>query len=121
MADEMMMHIGELAERTGLSLRTLRHWDEVGLVRASGRTSGGFRLYTTSDEQRVMLVRSMKPMGFTLEEMAELVRAADVSPSDPLAEMEPERASYFLVESIRRRDKLIRHLEGAEAFVARIS
>ena len=37
-ANASTMHIGELAERVGLSLRSLRHWDELGLVRASGRT-----------------------------------------------------------------------------------
>ena len=39
-----LMHIGEVAERTGLSLRTIRHYDEVGLLPALGRTDGGFRL-----------------------------------------------------------------------------
>ena len=39
-----VMQIGEVAARTGLSLRSLRHWEEVGLLRPSGRTDGGFRL-----------------------------------------------------------------------------
>ncbi len=43
------MHIGELADRTGLSNRTIRHYDEVGLLHPSGRTEGGFRLYTDTD------------------------------------------------------------------------
>lgn len=43
------MHIGELAERTGLSLRTIRHYDEIGILKASGCTEGGFRIYTTAD------------------------------------------------------------------------
>jgi len=71
------MHIGAVAERTGLSLRTLRHWDEVGLVTPSGRTDGGFRLYTESDVDRILLVRRMKPLGFSLDEMAELLDVAD--------------------------------------------
>jgi DNA-binding transcriptional MerR regulator len=44
-----MMQIGEAAERVGLSLRTIRHWDEVGLVVPSARSNGGFRLYTEAD------------------------------------------------------------------------
>ena len=71
------MHIGELADRTGLSLRTLRHYDEIGLLKASGRSEGGFRLYTASDLSRLMLIRRMKPLGFTLEEMAELLLLID--------------------------------------------
>ena len=54
------MHIGEVAERTSLSLRTLRHYDEIGLVIPSGRTEGGFRLYAEDDVARLMLVRRMK-------------------------------------------------------------
>ena len=69
---EATMHIGELAERTGLSLRTIRHYDEVGLLEPTGRTVGGFRLYTHDDFTRLMVIRRMKPLGFTLEEMTEL-------------------------------------------------
>jgi MerR family copper efflux transcriptional regulator len=68
------MHIGELAEKTGLSLRTIRHYDEVGLLEPTGRTVGGFRLYTQDDLARLLLIRRMKPLGFTLEEMTELLR-----------------------------------------------
>src|SRR6478735_5649461 len=71
------MHIGAVASRTGLSLRTLRHYDEVGLVRPSGRTDGGFRLYTEQDVERLLVVRRMKPLGFTLEEMADLLEISD--------------------------------------------
>jgi hypothetical protein len=49
------MHIGEVAARTELSLRSLRHWDEVGLLRPSGRTDGGFRLYTEADVEKILL------------------------------------------------------------------
>jgi MerR family copper efflux transcriptional regulator len=71
------MHIGELADRSQMSLRTIRHYDEVGLLKPSGRTEGGFRLYTERDFTRLMVIRRMKPLGFTLEEMAELLRVID--------------------------------------------
>ena len=115
-----MMHIGELAERTDLSLRTLRHWDEVGLLRASGRTEGGFRLYSPEDEQRVLLIRRMKPLGFTLEEMTELLAALDASPRDPMAGLEESRATYFRDETERRREKIARQLTAADEFLALI-
>ncbi|WP_413318075.1 MerR family transcriptional regulator [Agrococcus sp. 1P02AA] len=114
------MHIGELAERTGLSLRSLRHWDEVGLVRASGRTEGGFRLYTEDDEQRVRLIMRMKPLGFTLDEMAELARALDVSPTDALAGMPADRADYYRTETRARRERLASQLAAADDFLRRI-
>ena len=68
------MQIGELAERTEMSLRTIRHYDEVGLLTPSGRSEGGFRLYTHDDYLRLMVIRRMKPLGFSLDEMAELLR-----------------------------------------------
>ncbi len=71
------VHIGEVAARTELSLRTIRHYDEVGLVTPSARTSGGFRLYTADDIARLMLIRRMKPLGFTLEQMRTLLAATD--------------------------------------------
>ncbi|MFI7705474.1 MerR family transcriptional regulator [Nonomuraea sp. NPDC049480] len=71
------MHIGQVAARTELSLRTIRHYDEVGLVRPSARSQGGFRLYTEADVARLMVIRRMKPLGFTLEEMGELLAITD--------------------------------------------
>ena len=71
------MRIGDVAERTSLSLRTLRHYDDLGLVSPSARTHGGFRLYTDDDVSRLMLVRRMKPLGYSLEEMRELLAVVD--------------------------------------------
>lgn len=71
------MQIGEVAERTGLSIRTLRHYDEVGLVPPSERSTGGFRLYTESDVDRLIVIRRMKPLEFTLDEMSTLLASLD--------------------------------------------
>lgn len=71
------MQIGEVADLTGLSLRTLRHYDDVGLVVPSGRSPGGFRLYTGPDIDRLLLIRRMKPLGFTLEQMRDLLDITD--------------------------------------------
>lgn len=73
-----MRQIGEVAEEVGLSLRTIRHYEEVGLVPPSGgRSPGGFRLYTDEDVERLRLVKHMKPLDFTLEEMRTLLDAGD--------------------------------------------
>lgn len=74
---EQHMQIGEVAERVKLSLRTIRHYEEVGLVPPSARSKGGFRLYTEADVQRLLLIRRMKPLGFTLEEMADVLSLLD--------------------------------------------
>ena len=82
------VQIGDVAERTGLSLRTIRWYEEVGLVPPSARTSGGFRLYTDADIERLELVKRMKPLDFTLEEMRDLLTTVDRldDPSTPAAE-----------------------------------
>lgn len=67
------MRIGEVAERIGLSMRSLRYYDETGLVTPSARTSGGFRLYSEADVQRLLLVMQMKPLDFTLDEMRAVI------------------------------------------------
>ncbi|MEU5656385.1 MerR family transcriptional regulator [Streptomyces sp. NPDC047737] len=71
------MQIGEVARRTELSLRTIRHYEESGLVVPSARSRGGFRLYTEGDVARLMVIRRMKPLGFTLDEMRDLLDAVD--------------------------------------------
>ncbi|MGO1628884.1 MULTISPECIES: helix-turn-helix domain-containing protein [unclassified Microbacterium] len=114
------IHIGEVAERTGLSLRTLRHYDELGLVTPSDRTPGGFRLYTEADVDRLLLVRRMKPLGFSLDQTGEVLAAADAlaaNPDDPGA-----RAALgtFVVDAEERRDKLARQLAAADELIARL-
>lgn len=71
------MQIGEVAEQTGLSLRTIRYYEEVGLVTPSARTTGGFRLYSENDVARLRLVRRMKPLEFSLEEMRRVLAVLD--------------------------------------------
>ena len=71
------MRIGEAAERAGLSIRTIRHYEEAGLIVPSARSDGGFRLYTEPDLDRLRVVKRMKPLGFTLDEMRDLLQILD--------------------------------------------
>lgn len=75
MAASGLLRIEPVAERTELSLETIRHYDEVGLMRPSARSAGGLRLYTAADVARLRVIRRMKPLGFTLAEMAQLLDA----------------------------------------------
>ena len=113
------MHIGELAEKTGLSQRTLRHYDEIGLLTASGRTEGGFRLYTDADLSRLLLIRRMKPLGFSLEDMIELLRIIHVMQSDDPAPNKDVREEFdrFLADAVERREKLQHQLNMADEFL----
>jgi DNA-binding transcriptional MerR regulator len=115
------VHIGAVAERTGLSLRTLRHWDEVGLVTPSGRTDGGFRLYTESDVERILLVRRMKPLGFSLDEMAELLdvagRLAAGQTTGTDGVVLRDRLDQFVMTARERRADLARKLDMADELI----
>lgn len=77
MPEPRRMQIGEVAERTGLSLRTIRYYGEMGLVEPSARSRGGFRLYTETDVDRLNLIKRMKPLEFSLEETRELLETLD--------------------------------------------
>lgn len=115
------MHVGELAERTGLSIRTIRHYDEVGLVTPSGRTAGGFRIYTGADEDRVLLVKAMKPLGYSLEQMKELLEVIDSIVLDPANTLAQERLRELEREAVHRRETLQRHLVVADGFITSLS
>ncbi|WP_043794284.1 MerR family transcriptional regulator [Pseudarthrobacter chlorophenolicus] len=115
------MHIGELADRAQMSLRTIRHYDEVGLLKPSGRTEGGFRLYTERDFTRLLVIRRMKPLGFTLEAMAGLLRVIDaLEASEPGQDDTATRSELnsFIEEAARRRAKLEEQLGMADEFLA---
>ncbi len=117
MNDARPMQIGELAERTGLSIRTLRHYDEIGLLRPSARSEGGFRLYTADDESRLLLIRRMKPLGYSLEQMGELLSVVDGLDADPSDAALSARFDDIRDEAVLRRDDLRRKLAAAEEFV----
>jgi MerR family copper efflux transcriptional regulator len=119
------MHIGEVAARTDLSLRSLRHLDDVGLLNPSGRTDGGFRLYTEADVEKILLIRRMKPLGFTLGEMSAAMRDIETlqaSPSDERdASSAKERLNEILRGAVERREKLVRQLVMADEFIDLLS
>ena len=112
--------IGEAAERVGLSLRTVRYYEEVGLIVPSGRTPGGFRLYTDDDVDRLLLIKRMKPLGFTLDQMADLLAVRDclidggLDPEERAALL--DRLAAYAAEAGRRCEALRKQLEYAEDF-----
>ncbi|MBO8200533.1 MerR family transcriptional regulator [Streptomyces smyrnaeus] len=121
---ERQMQIGEVAERTGLSLRTIRHYEEVGLVIPSARSKGGFRLYTEADVERLMVIRRMKPLDFSLEEMRDLleitdrIAATDDPPTDEERQRLRARLDAYREVADARCETLRARLEMAQDFAA---
>lgn len=75
--------VGPLASATGLTVRTLHHWDEIGLVCPSGRTTSGHRLYEADDVQRLYQVLALRQLGLSLDSIA-AVTDGDTSLSEIL-------------------------------------
>ncbi|EFC84831.1 MerR family transcriptional regulator [Parafrankia sp. EUN1f] len=113
--------IGDVAERVGLSLRTVRYYEEAGLLLPVGRTVGGFRLYDKDAVDRLLLIKKMKPLGFTLEEMRSLLVLRDELaqpdlPAQQRAELQARLATWVALAE----EKLItlrQQVQVAEAFV----
>lgn len=116
-----LMQIGELAERASLSLRTIRHYDDEGLLTPSARSAGGFRLYSGDDLERLLVIRRMKPLGFSIDEMRDLLALIHELGRQSLdsgrrSELSGQLAA-FTEAAAQRRDKLRSQLVMAEEFV----
>lgn len=118
---EETMQIGKLADRTGMSIRSLRHYDEIGLLVPSARTEGGFRLYTAEDEERLLLIRRMKPLGYSLEQMRELLDVVDELAAHPENARNRARLEEIRSEALERQAKLRKQVAAADEFVERLT
>ncbi len=67
-----MMQIGDLANRAGVTARTIRYYEELGLIEPEERTEGGFRLYSDAQLRRLKIIQSLKELGFDLERIRDL-------------------------------------------------
>ena len=118
-----LLQIGQVAERTGLSLRTIRFYEENGLMVPTARSEGGFRLYSDDDVARLEVIKRMKPLGFTLEEMQQLLTlladlaAAGTENRDALT----DRLRMFHEAATARVTALREQLAVAEGFAATLA
>jgi DNA-binding transcriptional MerR regulator len=104
------LKVGELARRTGLTVRTLHHYDEIGLLSPSHRTESGHRLYTAADVARLQQVVALRQLGFSLEEVRDCLGQPAFSPQR-VTELHLAR----LREQIARQQQLCQRLEALAA------
>lgn len=120
MTTDGMHQIGAVAEAVGLSLRTIRHYEEVGVVVPSGRSPGGFRLYTDADIERLRVVKRMKPLDFTLDEIRDVLAllGAVVEGDGPEAvEGAAARLGMYASLAEERYERLRERLAAASEFI----
>ena len=103
------MLIGEVARRSGVSARMLRHYESLGLVRPSGRTGSGYREYSGEDIRRIFHIESLRSLGLSLREIGRALDDPSFTPSalvDDLIRQTRERiaAETELLTRLRRID-----------------
>lgn len=116
-----MHQIGEVATAVGLSLRTIRYYEEVGLVIPTGRSTGGFRLYTDADIDRLRLVKNLKPLDLTIDEMRDLLTTRDRLAEPKLTKAERNRLTDHLAMYAALADERCERLRDQLAMAEAVS
>jgi MerR family transcriptional regulator, repressor of the yfmOP operon len=118
-APPMVLRIGEVAKLTGLTTRTLRYWEELGLISPSSYRGRGERLYSQTDMARVTRIRDLQELlGFSLAEVRVVLDTEDIEVLDRVrseyrwGDSPPDRRREMLDEAITANDKLLDRLEN---------
>jgi DNA-binding transcriptional MerR regulator len=105
---EQLTSIGEIAQKLEMSQRTIRYYEEIGLLNSIKRIEGGRRVYTDVDLRRLKLIKRLKIMGMTLSEMQELEAMWTIEKSN---EKVLKRLSELLGNHLKRIDDRIADLD----------
>src|ERR687883_1381188 len=93
----MSYSVGKVADLAGVTIRTLHHYDEIGLLSPSGRSTAGYRIYEEPDLERLQQILFYRELGFALEEIATIV---DDPRTDAVGHLRRQRG--LLTEKIKR-------------------
>lgn len=104
---KQLWKVGDLAKLTGLTLRTLRFYDQIGLFSPSAHSDSGHRLYNQADLSRLQQILSLKELGLSLEEIKSVVTGGHFSPLQ-IVSLQIAR----LKETIQMQQKLLAGLES---------
>ncbi len=112
MSDSNMLKIGDFAQLAGTNLRTLRYYEELGLLSPASRSAGGFRYYRESEVHRVQMIRDLQELGLQLENIRSLIQARQESET---REQFLARVKQALEEQSRTLSERQRALEEQQA------
>ena len=93
------MLIGDVARRSGVSARMLRHYESLGLVRPTGRTVGGYREYSDDDIRRIFHIESLRTLGLSLREVGRALDDPGFTPSDLVTDLIRQTADRIAAET----------------------
>jgi DNA-binding transcriptional MerR regulator len=105
--------VGEVAKRTGISVRTLHHYESIGLLIPKARTEAGHRLYSAEDLVRLQQIRSLQQLGFGLGKIREALLRLNFSPLQ-VVRLHRER----LAQQIQHQQRLVMRLQSVEQALA---
>jgi MerR family mercuric resistance operon transcriptional regulator len=110
-----VLSIGKLSEQSGVNIETIRYYEKIGVMPAPGRSAGGFRVYEPDDLKRLSFVRRSRQLGFSLDEIRNLLRLVD-GHGHTCAEVLALMLSHLA--EIRRKIRDLRRLQLAMAEMA---
>lgn len=100
MSDNELLKIGDFARLCGTNLRTLRYYEELGLLQAAQRSQGGFRYYRRTDVNRLNMIRDLQDLGLPLDRIGDLMATR---------QYEGDRAGFFQLvqQALKEQDRLL--------------
>ena len=102
----MMLKVGELARRSGLTVRTLHHYDSIGLLKPSGRSDAGYRLYNRDDVARLHQVQALRRFGMALADIAHFLAQPGASLPELIAR-QIHALDHQIAEAAQLRARLV--------------
>lgn len=75
--DQKLFFIGQIADQSGIPIRTIRYYEELGLLKSAGRTEGGFRQFAPHSVTRLAFIKRAQSLGLSLEEIGEILKVYD--------------------------------------------
>ncbi|MDX5376921.1 MAG: MerR family transcriptional regulator [Halomonas sp.] len=102
----MLLRVGELAKRTGLTVRTLHHYDEIGLLKPSMRSDAGYRLYRRQDVARLHHIQALRSLGMSLTDIGALLERPSSSLT-AVIERQIQMLERKIADQAQLRDRLV--------------
>ncbi|MCJ8150940.1 Cu(I)-responsive transcriptional regulator (plasmid) [Shinella sp. H4-D48] len=103
------MNIGEAAEATGVTAKMIRHYEQIGLIKAAGRTGAGYRVYGPNDLSTLSFIRRSRDLGFSIAQIRDLLALWQ---DRARASSEVKRIANEHIEEMREKMRLLQDMVG---------